>query len=64
MPQQPGLGRQQQPPLPLVQMRHQHLEPQRELIADLGRDAHSTRSNHQYQGNTLFLYGFTLVFPS
>ena len=59
MPQQPRLGRQQQPPLPLVQMRHQHLEPQRQLIADLGRYAHSTTSNHQHQGNSLFLYGFT-----
>ena len=42
----------------LVQMRQQHLEPQQELIAGLGRDAHTTRSNHQYEDNTLFLYGF------
>src|SRR5438094_637309 len=59
MPQQPGLSRQQQPPLPLVQMRQQHLEPQQELIAGLSTDAHTTRSNHQYEDNTLFLYDFS-----
>jgi hypothetical protein len=58
MPQQPRPGRQQQPPLPLVQVRHQHLEPHRQPIADPGRDAHTTTSNHQHQDNTLFLYGF------
>ena len=59
VPQQPGLSSQQQPPLTLVQMRQQHLEPHRQLIADSGRNAHTTTSNHQSGGDTLFLYGFT-----
>ena len=58
VPQQPGLSSQQQPPLTLVQMRQQHLEPHRQLIADSGRNAHTTTSNHQSGGDTLFLYGF------
>jgi hypothetical protein len=58
VPQQPGLSRQQQPPLTLVQVRQQHLEPHRQLIADLGRNAHSTTSNHESGDNSLFLYSF------
>ena len=58
MPQQPGLRRQQQPPLPLVQMRQQHLEPQRELITRIRRDRHTATSNPQTRTTMLFLYGF------
>ena len=60
VPKQPGLSSQQQPPLTLVQVRQQHLEPHRYLIADSGRNAHTTTSNHQSGGDTLFLYGFTV----
>ena len=59
MPQQPGLGRQQQPPLPLVQMRQQHLELQRQLIANLGQDRHTSASNPKSRTTALFPYGFT-----
>src|SRR6185437_14911688 len=57
--QQPGLGRQQQPPLPLVQMRQQHLELQRQLIASLGQDRHTSPSNPKPRTTALFLYIFT-----
>jgi hypothetical protein len=45
--QQPGLGRQRQPLLALVQMRQRHLEPRGKLTTDLARNAHtrSTRPN-------------------
>jgi hypothetical protein len=43
MPQQPGLGRQQQPPLTLVQMRQLHLELQRQLVTRIGRDRHTAQ---------------------
>ena len=58
MPQQPGLRRQQQPPLPLVQVRRQHLEPQRELIAGIRRDRHTATSNTKSRPTTLFPYSF------
>jgi hypothetical protein len=48
--QQPGLAGQRHPLLPLVQMRQQHLEPGRELTADLVVDAHS-RSSTPHPGN-------------
>jgi hypothetical protein len=58
MPQQPGLGRQQQPPLPLVQMGRQHLELQRQLVAHIGRDRHTATSNPKPGTTVLFLYNF------
>ena len=58
MPQQPCLGRQQQPPLPLVQMRQQHLEPQRQLIPGFGQDRHTATSNPRPRTTVLFLYNF------
>src|SRR6266536_1714168 len=61
MPQQPGLRPQQQPPLPLVQMRRQHLESQRELATSLRRDRHTAISNTKPRPATLFPYSFTTI---
>ena len=55
MPQQPGLRPQQQPPLPLVQMRRQHLPPQRQLAARIRRDRHTATSNPKPRTTVLFL---------
>ncbi|MFC5149923.1 hypothetical protein [Streptomyces aureoversilis] len=41
MPEQPGLGRQRQTPLTLVQMREQNVEPSRQPGADLVGYAHT-----------------------
>jgi len=56
MPRQPCPGRQQQPPLPLVQMRQQHIEPQPQLVTRTGRDRHSATSNRRPRTTVLFLY--------
>jgi hypothetical protein len=56
MPKQPCLGPRQQPPLPLVQMRRQHLQPQRQLVAHIGRDRHTATSGTKPRPTTLFLY--------
>ncbi|GGT71946.1 hypothetical protein GCM10010207_82540 [Streptomyces atratus] len=42
VPQQPGLGGQRQPLLPLIQMREQHSESQGKLVTNLARYAHTT----------------------
>ena len=43
MPQRPGLGPEQQPPLPLIQMREDRLELRRQRLLYLHGYAHSTR---------------------
>ncbi len=58
MPQQPGLGRQQQPALPLIQMRQQHLELQRQLVTHIGRDRRTATSNPKPITTVLFLYSY------
>ncbi|MFG3551851.1 hypothetical protein [Streptomyces sp. NPDC047725] len=55
MPQDPGLGPHHQPPLPLVQMREQHLEPHCELATNLIGDAHTTTTSGITGSNTLIL---------
>ena len=42
MPQRPGLGAHQQPPLPLIQMREDHLELRRQHLPGYRHDAHTT----------------------
>ncbi|GHI01719.1 hypothetical protein Scel_00400 [Streptomyces cellostaticus] len=55
VPQDPGLGPHHQPPLPLVQMREQHSEPDNELTAELIGDAHITTTSRITGSNTLIL---------
>jgi hypothetical protein len=61
MPEQPGLGRQRQTPLTLVQMREQNIEPSRQLTADLVGYAHTTSTTSSPRSNALFLDGFGVV---
>ncbi len=56
MAQQPDLGGQRRPPLPLIQMRKQHPEPQGELITNLTRYAHTRPTRQSPQSNVLILY--------
>lgn len=53
--QEPGLGPHHQPPLPLVEMREQHLEPHSELTTNLVGDAHTTTTSRISGSNTLIL---------
>ena len=57
--EQPGLYRQRQALLALVQMRKQHLEPCGELTTNLRRNAHTSPTTHEVETNTLFPYGST-----
>jgi hypothetical protein len=59
--QQPGLGRQRQPLLALVQMRQQHLEPRGKLTTDLARNAHTRSTRPNSEKNTLIFYGFPVT---
>jgi hypothetical protein len=55
MAQQPGLGCHQQTPLPLVEVREQHLKLQGELATDRLGDAHTTSTSRRAGSNTLIL---------
>ena len=55
MAQQPCLGRHQQTPLPLVEVREQHLKLQGELATDRLGDAHTTSTSRRTGSNTLIL---------
>jgi hypothetical protein len=44
MPQRPGFCPRHQPPLPLIQVREQHLKLRRQRLLDLHRNAHTTRT--------------------
>ncbi|MFJ9484012.1 hypothetical protein ACIRRI_55845, partial [Streptomyces mirabilis] len=57
MPQQPGLGGQRQPLLPLIEMRKQHPESQGKLVKNLARYAHTTPTTGRPRSNVLILYG-------
>jgi hypothetical protein len=46
VPEQPGLGRQRQSLLALIQIRQQHLEPLSKLTTDLRVEAHTASSDH------------------
>ncbi|MFB7740445.1 hypothetical protein ACFC08_40435, partial [Streptomyces sp. NPDC056112] len=59
MPEQPGLRRQGQSPLSLVQMRQQHGESATELGADILWNRHTKATSPQTRSNTLILYSFT-----